>query len=340
MKHFDTTRLRARSHSAGQMVPASEQRPQTIGQIDKWALFRELCTARRHFGLSDRTLTVLNALLTFLPARHLDAVADLVVFPSNKTLSSRAHGMPESTLRRHLAALCAAGVLARRDSPNGKRYARRRQGVQMAFGFDLAPLVDALPRINAAAKDVREEAEQVAGLREEIGVLRRDLQTIAEPETPEAQALIDLHKRLRQRLNSQQLTQIKTDLMRLLETLEGSEPTPNLSGNDSQNERHQYSPTTNLNKSKPTLEQLKTDCPEILIYAQDPIRHWRDYLNLAEFVRGMVGISTDLWKAAIRTLGAEKAAEQVARIVQQGDRITNAGGYLQAVLRQQGRASC
>ena len=46
-------------------------------------------------------------------------------FPSNNKLRSRAYGMSEPTLRRHLASLVKAGLLIRRDSPNGKRYARR-----------------------------------------------------------------------------------------------------------------------------------------------------------------------------------------------------------------------
>ena len=76
----------------------------------KWELFRDLCAARRAFGLSDRDLAVLDALLTFHRADTLSAAGDLIVFPSNSALSERAHGMAESTRRRHLAALVDAGV--------------------------------------------------------------------------------------------------------------------------------------------------------------------------------------------------------------------------------------
>ncbi len=52
-------------------------------------------------------------------------------------------GMPASTLRRHLAVLVDAGLIVRRDSPNGKRYARKNRAgaIELAFGFDLSPLV-------------------------------------------------------------------------------------------------------------------------------------------------------------------------------------------------------
>ncbi len=55
------------------------------------------------------------------------AGAGVVVFPSNRELSIRAHGMAPATLRRHLASLVEAGLIIRRDSPNGKRFARRGQ---------------------------------------------------------------------------------------------------------------------------------------------------------------------------------------------------------------------
>ena len=47
---------------------------------------------------------------------------------ANDQLSHRANGMSSATLRRHLAVLVSCGLVIRRDSPNGKRYARRRPG--------------------------------------------------------------------------------------------------------------------------------------------------------------------------------------------------------------------
>ncbi len=82
--------------------------------------------ARDRLGLTDRALTVLNALLTFHPDDELRADGPLVVYPSNAQLALRTHGMAGTTLRRHIAVLVGAGVVIRRDSPNGKRYARRR----------------------------------------------------------------------------------------------------------------------------------------------------------------------------------------------------------------------
>src|SRR6218665_1833432 len=105
--------------------------------VDKWKLFRALCEARPLLGVTDRALAVLNALLSFYPKNELSEEHGLVVFPSNAQLSLRAHGMAEQTIRRHLAVLIEAGLLIRKDSPNGKRYAHKsRSGeINEAFGF-------------------------------------------------------------------------------------------------------------------------------------------------------------------------------------------------------------
>ncbi|MGO7157808.1 plasmid replication protein RepC, partial [Rhizobium leguminosarum] len=109
----------------------------------KWKLFRAICEARPALGVTDRALTVLDALLTFYPDDEISEEKGLIVFPSNAQLSLRARGMTPATLRRHLAVLVEAGLILRKDSPNGKRYARRdRAGaIGDAFGFSVAPLL-------------------------------------------------------------------------------------------------------------------------------------------------------------------------------------------------------
>jgi len=142
----------------------------------KWELFRALCAGRAAFGVRDRDLTVLNALLTFYRPEHLEAGAAMIVYPSNKVLAERAHGMAESTLRRHLAALVKAGLVLRHDSPNGKRFARKdRTGeVVVAFGFDLSPLLARATEIVDAAQAAETQQETLRCLRERCVLLVRD----------------------------------------------------------------------------------------------------------------------------------------------------------------------
>lgn len=148
--------------------------------VDKWHLLRAVTEARPRLGLSDRTIVVLEALASFNSERLLDPGRELVVFPSNAELSIRARGMAPATLRRHLAALVKAGLILRRDSANGKRYARRGEEGQIeeAFGFDLAPLVMRAGEIEAYAAEARRLAKALRALRSEVTIHLRDIAAI------------------------------------------------------------------------------------------------------------------------------------------------------------------
>lgn len=152
------------------------------GRADKWRLLRALTEAKTVFGVSDRAIVVLEALLSFHQGQEIDASGELVVFPSNAELSLRSRGMAEATLRRHLAALSDAGLLMRRDSPNGKRYCRRNDNgaIESAFGFDLAPLALMATRIFEAADIVQAEARAAHRLRGEITIHLRDISKVLE----------------------------------------------------------------------------------------------------------------------------------------------------------------
>lgn len=161
-------------------IAASELDKDT--SIDKWKLFRALCEARPLLGISDRALAVLNALLSFHPQATLSAEDGLVVFPSNTQLSLRTHGMAETTLRRHLASLVEAGLLSRKDSPNGKRYARKDNAgeIDQAFGFSLAPLLSRANEILLLAAQVSDERLQLQRLKERFSLCRRDIAKLIE----------------------------------------------------------------------------------------------------------------------------------------------------------------
>jgi replication initiation protein RepC len=160
---------------------SSEAAPKDV-IAEKWKIFDNLREAKTALGLSVGALSVLNALLTFHPDTTLQFGSDLIVFASNKSLTFRANGISPSTLRRHLAALVRTGVVIRRDSPNGKRYARKGKGgsIEQAFGFDLSPLLTRAAEFENLAQEARAERKARPLLREQITVLRRDIgKTIA-----------------------------------------------------------------------------------------------------------------------------------------------------------------
>ncbi len=176
-RHITTTPFGRRSLSLAHVASQAVAKARPLDKaVHKWNVFRAICTAKARIGVSERALAVLDALLSFHPETALTG-EDLIVFPSNQQLSLRAHGMAPATLRRHLAVLVDAGLILRRDSPNGKRYARKdRAGeIERAFGFDLSPLVARADEFEAWAEEVRAEERALKLARERITLCRRDI---------------------------------------------------------------------------------------------------------------------------------------------------------------------
>ena len=102
---------------------------------------------RKELGLTSNDVTVLTALISFLPrdgyaSEGGTSLKLTIVFPSNASLSERANGIDERTLRRSLGRLDAAGLIDRKNSVNGKRFPLRYGGIiRDAFGIDLKPLI-------------------------------------------------------------------------------------------------------------------------------------------------------------------------------------------------------
>lgn len=161
-----------------QQIAADEVRPGK--SVNKWKVFRDASEARERLGLQDRSLAVLDALLSFYPDNDLKQEAKLIVFPSNAQLSVRAHGIAGATLRRHLALLVEARLIVRKDSANGKRYARKDKAgdIEHAFGFDLSPLLVRSEELALLAQEVSDARAEFRRMKENLTICRRDLRKL------------------------------------------------------------------------------------------------------------------------------------------------------------------
>ncbi|KRA65234.1 plasmid replication protein RepC [Rhizobium sp. Root651] len=159
-------------------VETSEIKPGKTA--DKWKVFRDASEARELLGLQDRSLAVLDALLSFYPDNELRQDAQLIVFPSNAQLTLRAHGIAGATLRRHLALLVEAGLIVRKDSANGKRYARKDKAgsIDSAFGFDLSPLLLRVDELATMAQQVVADRFALRRAKENLTICRRDVRKL------------------------------------------------------------------------------------------------------------------------------------------------------------------
>jgi replication initiation protein RepC len=396
------------SQSATKEFASRPDAPEIV--VHKWRLFRALTEAKAPLGVTDRALSVLHALLSFhqetaltLPEKGAQASENeenpgIIVFPSNKELSIRAHGMAPATLRRHIAMLVDAGLIIRRDSPNGKRFARRGQGgaIEDAFGFDLTPLVARAAEIENLAEVVRAENRAMALLREKITLARRDIVKMIETGMEEGvpgdwearycdyQALASRQARKMARPDLEALAgELAALAGEINSALENHVKRQNQSASESQTERHIQNQTTNISDLEPSLrkgraeplgsiggeaaadgartlepEKRETEapprftptprtyplgmvlqaCPDIVDYARGgEISSWRDLATAAATVRSALGVSPDAWAQALDAMGEHDAAIVIAAILQRGEEIKSAGGYLR-VLTAKARA--
>ncbi|MCI9868504.1 replication initiation protein RepC [Rhizobium skierniewicense] len=248
-------------------------------RVEKWKVFRDVCETRERLGLQDRALAVLDALLTFYPDTQLDADSGLVVFPSNAQLSVRAHGITESTLRRQLSALVDAGLIQRRDSPNGKRYVyRNRDGeIEQAYGFDLSPLLARAAELALLAQDVAADRMRFRRAKEALTICRRDIRKLITAAVEEGApgdwahtetiyiGILERHPRYPDRAQVEatldELELLRTEVLNLLGM---QTETKNMNGNANQNDRHiQNSNTESINELEPSSrKELGESLPE------------------------------------------------------------------------------
>ncbi len=342
--------------------------------LNRWTIYKQLCIAKSEFGLNDRCLAVLSSLLSFLPEDEINEKNGLVVFPSNRQLSLRAHGMPESTLRRHLASLVEAGIIERKDSPTRKRYAHKdNEGVvEVAFGFSFAPLVSRSNAIAQAAERIVANQKVLKRLRDEVSVIRREIASGFAEIAPDALSndLEGLFVQFREIVNAiprratvQELQALKANLKAICSELDNllkkNDIAEEMSASDAQIERHhneslpeshfesKSGQKIDLKANSPEkqtpvsvvpetipLDMVLRACPDIREYASDGIRSWRDLVDTSTMVSRFLGITQSAYIEARQTLGMEGVSAVIAWLLQRAGDIQSAGGYLRSLTQK------
>ncbi len=125
-------------------------------------------------GLKAGDMLLLDTLAAVSQPQDWEQGRRPIVWASNNFLTEQL-GWSLSALRRHVRRLCEAGVIAMKDSPNGKRWGRRDDEGHIieAYGFDLAPLAARAEEFEALHAALQEERQFCATLRNTITVTRR-----------------------------------------------------------------------------------------------------------------------------------------------------------------------
>lgn len=329
----------------------NEVRCESVQQL--WRLLDALALCRGRYDLTTNSLSVLRALISFLPKDAVCEHGPIVVWPSNQTLAERADGMDERTLRRHLAKLCQAGLIERKSSSNGKRFALRvRKTVVAVFGFNIQPLLDSAAEIRHAAEEARALEDQILATRKLILNLLFDLRE-ASCDALSGVEEAEIRRQLRRNASLADLLTTKRNLEQI--QMDDSCDATELSVSYSQNDRHQqntkkeylnsvsqnetsdispavHSPCSSaqpLDRSNDlTLQDCLEAATESIAFAQEPVRTWDDIIRLADTLAPMIGIERELADHTRRAMGVLPAAISILCLIQRGDQIQKPAAYL------------
>ncbi|MEY8829732.1 plasmid replication protein RepC [Sedimentitalea sp. XS_ASV28] len=127
-----------------------------------------------HIGLKAGDMMLLDTLGAFTQAQDWEEGRRPIVWASNAYLMEQT-GFSLSALKRHARRLAESGVIAFKDSPNGKRWGRRDEdGVIIeAYGFDLSPLAARAEEFEQLQAELQAERELCQLLKRQITVSRR-----------------------------------------------------------------------------------------------------------------------------------------------------------------------
>ncbi|MTH79907.1 plasmid replication protein RepC [Paracoccus aestuariivivens] len=318
--------------------------------FDRASVMNVIRRAAMSIGLKSPVIATLDTLLSCLPPKRNHHI----VFASNQTLAFRRNGISERTLRRHFSTLEALGLIARHDSPNGKRYSKHSASTAsiMRFGFDLAPLFRALTHLTERADQQDQENEHLAFLRTKLRAIASRVLHI----DPQNKTAAEIPSILRRKLSIGDLD----SLIYQLEQLAFDRATPvqehhlaeETAGNDSQNVRHhQKSKKEDIKIESSAIEQdietcyenisiptLLSKCPAAAEFALDEIKSIDDIIAHADRLAPMMRIDASSYNAAIQSNGAIRTALTVWLMASIAPRIKRFAPYFRSLTNGQRRS--
>lgn len=278
-------------------------------------------------GLSPQVLRTLEVLLGCLaPKRNHH-----VVFASNATLVARAGGLSERSIRRHIAQLIYLDLAERADSANGKRYSRHDPlaGMTLRFGLDFSKLFARMEPLTTMAAEAEKRNQRLRYL---SCKLRAACQRILQAD-PDNQTALAARTAARRKLSETEYEAILGHLPPSLDVREAPQQTADMASTGGQNDRHQsrFSKEHIEEKTQPDLPTLLRHCTEAQSFAVTRIKSAEDVIEHAERLAPMIGITTELWKAAMERCSRLDLAASVWLVLQNLKRILKPAAYFRSI---------
>src|SRR5271165_5967394 len=138
--------------------------------------------AAPRLGLPPRLVHAVDWLFRFTMPQDWGRGGRPIVWPS-ASMQQEALGLSPSRVKAVNRALIEAGLIAMRDSPNGKRYGHRnpRTGqIVEAYGFDLSPIAMRHAEFVRLAEEAKAERDELRRLRRRATIARKGITQILE----------------------------------------------------------------------------------------------------------------------------------------------------------------
>ncbi len=304
-------------------------------------------------GLKASDVMLLDTLAAFSQPQDWTHGQRAIVWPSNALLMEHT-GFSLSALKRHVNRLAAAGVIAFKDSPNGKRWGHRnaRGEIVEAYGFDLSPLAARTEEFETLHEDLQQERAEYQTLKRHITITRRVIRARLEAAVQErikgpwadlSTAFDELLTHLPTRKTTTEklrriaelFDQLKSRIERLFCTEMDTKPSKNEPHLQTTNKLESVKSnvgdlcdieeTTALKPKDGTCkEPAKIDlatiaqaCPDFTSWAKNlglSLRDWADLHRMAGQLAPMIGIPQKSWDTAQAYMGPQAAAIAVALV--------------------------
>ena len=144
-------------------------------------LLAALKAAAPRLGVSPRVVHAVDWLFKFTQPQDWARGGHPIVWPSS-SMQQEALGLSATRVKAVNRALIEAGLIAMKDSPNGKRYGKRdpKGRIVEAYGFDLAPIAARHAEFVQLAREAKEERDALRRLRRRATIARNGIAQILE----------------------------------------------------------------------------------------------------------------------------------------------------------------
>ena len=140
-----------------------------------------LKAAAPSLGLSPRLVHAIDWLFRFTMAQDWSGEGRPIVWPS-ASMQQESLGLSPTQVKGINRALIERGLIAMRDSPNGKRYGKRdaKGRIVEAYGFDLSPIAARFGEFQQLAAEAKAERAAMGRLRRRATIARNGIAQILE----------------------------------------------------------------------------------------------------------------------------------------------------------------